>query len=114
MIGSKGDLEMILMVGVSGKCGKIADEGLTGSDKKVMKFRRDELLPVAVGFRAGRWVRKKARANTGRVALLQDGREALEAVEKHGVKTGKTETLGAVGLEAEVFHSDFSRRANNW
>ncbi len=114
MIRRKSDLKMVPVVGVSSKRGKIVDKGLTGSDKEVMKFRHDELLPVAIGFGAGRRVGEKARANTGGIALLKDGRQVLKTVEKHGVKTGKAEALETIGLEAEVFHSDFSRRASNW
>lgn len=115
VIGGKGDLEMILVLRVRHNSDAVASHGFTGGGEEMMKFGGDEALPVLVGFSLARGgVGKKPVADAGGIALVEDFRQTLEAVEEDRIEAAEAEALGAVGLEAEMFHSDFSRWARSW
>jgi len=115
VVGGKGDLEMILVLGIGSEGGEVAGDGLASGGEEVVEFGGDEALPIAVGFGVGGGgVREESVADAGGVALVEDAGEVLEAVEEDGVEAAEAEALGAVGLDAEVFHSDFSMWARSW
>jgi hypothetical protein len=80
-----------------------------------MEFGGHEALPVAVDFSlSGGGVGKESATDARGVALVEDVREALEAVKEDKVEAAEPDAVGTVGLDAEVFHSDFSRCARSW